>query len=87
VNSKDRNFSKAKLQDRIVRLEVHIEEYLKEVEDNDGKETACGEKSVEGIKNIVRELSEREERYEGYREELERSGETQKSLTEIQTAG
>jgi hypothetical protein len=52
------------------------------LEDKDGKETACGEKSAEAIKGIVTELSERKERYASCVEELERSGETQKSLTD-----
>jgi hypothetical protein len=82
VNSKDRNFSEAKLRGRIDRLETHIEEYSKELEANDGKENSGGEKSAEEINRIVMELSERKERYKTYVEELERTGETQKSLTD-----
>ncbi|MGI0080549.1 MAG: transposase, partial [Nitrososphaerales archaeon] len=37
VNSKGRNFNKEKLEYRIKRLELHISEYLKELEDNDKK--------------------------------------------------
>jgi hypothetical protein len=82
VNSKERNFSKAKLRERIDRLETHIEEYLKELEENDGKETTGKEKTSAEIQGIVTELSGRKERYESYVEELERSGESQKSLTD-----
>jgi hypothetical protein len=82
VNSKDRNFSETKLRDRIVRLDVHLEEYLRELEDNDGKENTCGERSAVEINRIVTELSERKERYTTYREELEGTGETKKSLTD-----
>jgi hypothetical protein len=82
VNSKDRNFSEAKLRGRIGRLETPIEEYVKELEANDGKENTGGEKSAEEIKRIITELSERKERYKTYMEELERTGETQKSLTD-----
>jgi hypothetical protein len=46
VNSKERNFSKAKLRARIDRLETHIEEYLKENEGTDGKENTGKEKTA-----------------------------------------
>jgi hypothetical protein len=82
VNSKDWNFTLGKLRDRIARLEGHIEGYLKELDDNDGGENGCGERSTEEIKGIVKELSVRKERYESYKDELERNGETQKSLTD-----
>jgi hypothetical protein len=83
VNSKERNFTEAKLQDRIARIEAKIETYLGELEENDGKENACGDgKSREEISSIVKELSERKEQYEGYAKELKESGETQKSLTD-----
>jgi transposase len=82
VNSKERNFSKAKLRERIDRLETHIEEYLKELEDNDGKENTGKEKTAAEVQGIVTELSERKERYESYMKALERTGESQKSLTD-----
>jgi transposase len=83
VNSKERNFTKGKLRDRIAHLEAQIGEYLRELEDNDGKEnTSGGEKNTAEIKGIVTELSRRKGRYEAYAEDLERTGETQKSLTD-----
>ena len=83
VNSKDRNFSKKKLQDRIARIDTQVEEYLSELESTDCRENAvAGEKSANEIKRIVSELSERKKKYQSYTEELERTGETQKSLTD-----
>jgi hypothetical protein len=84
VNSRERNFTLGKLKDRIARLEGRMEEYLKELDENDGKEesTRCGEKSAGEIKRIVEELSKRKALYKSYEEELERKGETQKSLTD-----
>ncbi|MDR2538002.1 MAG: transposase, partial [Treponema sp.] len=72
VNSKDRNYSEAKLRERIQRLEVNIEAYLAELEKADREETEAGqEKSAEEIRTIVKELRERKARYQGYAEELE----------------
>ena len=52
------------------------------MEDNDGKENNGNEKTVVEIKRIVTELSEQKEEYERYVEELEGSGERQKSPTD-----
>jgi transposase len=83
VNSKDRNFTKDKLKDRIKRLDEKIAEYLAELEESDRQEdSAVGEKPAEEIARIVRELSKRKERYETYEKELEETGQTQKSLTD-----
>ena len=83
VNSKDRNFTEKKLQDRIARIETKIEEYLKELEDSDREEsTSAGEKSTEEIAQIIVDLSERKELYQSYADELNQTGEAQKSLTD-----
>ena len=83
VNSKDRNFSSKKLEERITRIESKIEEYLHELEDSDSEETAAeGEKSSEEIAQIIVELSQRKELYQGYADELAQTGELQKSLTD-----
>jgi transposase len=83
VNSKDQNYTKAKLRERIQRLEAKTEEYLEELEEADQKETGAeNEKSVKELRNIIQGLNERKERYQGYAEELEESGKSQKSLTD-----
>jgi transposase len=83
VNSKDRNFTEKKLQERITRINIKIEEYLKQLDESDVKDSAVkGEKSPEEIARIVTELSERKATYEGYSNELAQTGETQKSLTD-----
>jgi hypothetical protein len=83
VNSKDRNYTEAKLRERIQRLEVKIADYLAELEEADREETVEeNEKSAKEIGNIVKELEERKGRYQAYAEELEQSGESQKSLTD-----
>lgn len=83
VNAKDRNFTNKKLKDRIARLDAKIEEYLKQLDEQDTLEDeADTPKTVEEIQQIIDALRERKTRYEEYAEELQESGETQKSLTD-----
>ena len=83
VNSKDRNFTREKLAERIKRIDARIEEYLNELDSGDVKEnTGGGEKSAQELKGIISRLSERRQQYQEYTEELQRTGETQKSLTD-----
>lgn len=81
VNSKDRNFTLNKLDDRLKRLDTHIDEYLAALEESDGEED--GRKlSREELEEKLAKLQERKARYEGYLKELEESGESQMSLTD-----
>ena len=83
VNSKDRNFTEKKLGNHVKRLEAKIEGYLHEMEVGDEEEdNAKREKSAKEIKDIVRGLTERKEKYQQYVQELKRTGETQKSMTD-----
>ena len=83
VNSKDRNFGAKKLEERITRIDVKIEEYLRELEDSDSAEnTSDGEKSSEEIAKIITELAARKELYMSYAVELNQTGALQKSLTD-----
>jgi hypothetical protein len=62
---------------------MKIEEYLAELDKNDAAEDASGgEKSKEEIARIIEELKKNKGRYQGYIEELDRSEEKQKSLTD-----
>jgi transposase len=86
VNSKDRNFTKTKLKDRLERLDRKIDKYIEELDKNDREEEAAGkEKSAEEIKKIIKGLKERKMRYQGYADELEETGEAQKSLTDSES--
>ena len=80
VNSKERNYSVSKLQDRIARINKHIFEYLTEIEtsDNDDDKISDGD----NIAEIVAELRVRKAKYEAMLETLEETGETQISLTD-----
>lgn len=83
VNSKERNFTFKKLEERIARIDAKIEKYLQELEESDSLENAKeSEKSSEEIAKIITELASRKELYQSYANELEQSGDTQKSLTD-----
>lgn len=82
VNSKDRNFTKDKLSDRINRIDEKLSQYLSELDENDTQETPLSEKSSDEIKAEIAALKEIKERYQSYLDELIRNNETQKSLTD-----
>jgi transposase len=83
VNSRSRCFTEEQIQKKIAKIREEIAAYLEEMEENDEREEAAArEKSAEEIARIVAEMEKKKERYEGYAEELEQTGEKQKSLTD-----
>ena len=80
VNSKDNNFTLNKLDDRISRLEEHEHQYLDELEKNDFDDNRTF--SREETERKLLECQKRKSKYEGYRTQLEQSGEKQLSLTD-----
>lgn len=83
VNSKDRNFTGRKLKDRIARIDAKIVEYMRQLDEQDlAEDEADIPKTTEEIRDIIAALKERKNIYEGYSQELEETGETQKSLTD-----
>lgn len=82
-NSKDRNFTITKLDDRIKWLEDHTEEYLRLIETVDENEEV-NERSFtkEELDEKLREAQERLERYRGYRDLMEKENLSQLSLTD-----
>jgi transposase len=80
VNAKDRNFTLSKLDDRIARLDEHIKLYMEELDALDEEE---GRKlSKEDLEHKLDVCQKRKDVYEGYRDQLEQSGEKQISLTD-----
>ena len=80
VNAKDNNLTLSKLDDRIKRLDEHISIYMEELEAYDHEE---GRRlSKDELQRKLDICKERKERYEGYRDTLEKSGESQISLTD-----
>jgi len=82
VNSTDRNFSVAELNERIKRLTARIDEYLRQMNETDAAEEANSERSADEIKQILARLSTRKVKYEEYLEEMSANEETQKSLND-----
>ena len=82
-NSKDRNFTVHKLEERMEWIEDHTAEYLRLIEIADANEDAVeGEFTREELEKKVNELQERLEKYKGYRELMIKEGLSQLSLTD-----
>ena len=84
-NSKDNNFTKNKLDDRIKWLNAHTDEYLrilKEMDEQEDLDETPEQLTREIIETKLREARERLARYEGYQKLMEESGESQLSLTD-----
>ena len=80
VNSKERNYSVGKMQDRIARINKHISEYLIEIEMNDSYDNKIPDS--ENVTEIVAKLKARKTKYEDMLNKMDESGETQISLTD-----
>lgn len=83
--SKDSNFTKNKLDDRIKWLNAHTDEYLRILNDMDESEDLDDEidkLTRESIENKLKEARERLARYEGYQKLMEETGASQLSLTD-----
>ena len=84
-NSKNNNFTKNKLDDRIKWLNGHVDEYLRILDDMDKQDDFSEEPenlTKELIEKKLEEARERLERYEEYQKLMEESGESQMSLTD-----
>ena len=84
-NSKDNNFTKNKLDDRIKWLNGHIDEYLRILDDADKQddfEDDPEDLTKELIEEKLKEARERLKKYEGYQKIMEESGQAQMSLTD-----
>jgi transposase len=82
-NSKDRNFTVMKLDDRIKWLEDHTREYLRLIEEADKEEDAGGGAlTKEELEAKLKEARDRLDKYRSYRELMEKENLTQLSLTD-----
>lgn len=76
-NSKNNCYNREVLEKKIANIENHISEYLNYLDKEDETEVKAKETTSEQIKAAIKELEERKEKYTGYIETLEKSGETQ----------
>ena len=77
VNSKDRNFTYNKLDDRIKRLNSHIDEYLEALKKEDALE-----EEIEQLNQQLEQAKETLKKFETYKKILMDSGNSQLSLTD-----
>ena len=84
-NSKDNNFTKNKLDDRIKWLNGHTDEYLRllrEADEEEDLDEQSDSLSKEELENKLKEAEERLARYKQYQQMMEESGASQLSLTD-----
>lgn len=84
-NSKDNNFTKNKLDDRIKWLNAHTDEYLrilKEMDEREEQEETPDGLTREVIEAKLKEAKERLAKYESYQKLMEESGASQMSLAD-----
>lgn len=83
VNSKNRNFSEAKLKRLLAEIDARIAAYLTQLDRQDAAEaTVSLTPTAEERREKLRRAQDRKRAYEGYVEQLQQSGETQVSLTD-----
>ena len=84
-NSRDNNFTKNKLDDRIKWLNGHIDEYLRILDDADKQddfEDDTDNLTKELVEEKLKEARERLAKYEGYQKVMEESGQSQMSIND-----
>jgi transposase len=82
VNSRDRNFSEAKLNKRLQWIEERIADYLAALQREDETESETSEVSAAELQAKIAALHEKQVVYEGLKQQLAESGEKQISLTD-----
>ena len=65
VNSKDRNFTQSKLDDRLERIDAHIEDYLRALDEAD-----LSESEAEKLQKKLKEYQKRKGEYEWYQKKM-----------------
>lgn len=77
VNSKDNTYNEEILKKKLMRIETHIAEYLRVLDEADEAAAVSDETSREQIQAAIAELHSRKEKYDGYLGELSSTGKTQ----------
>ena len=82
VNNKDRNFTRASLAEFIRLADAKLDDYLKRLEANDAAEANTAGSRVENLAEKIAAVRGRRDRCKVMLAELERTGESQISLTD-----
>jgi len=82
VNSRDRNFKRAKLEKLLRQIDERIQGYLAALDEGDQTESTTPPVDAEALRQKIATLQERKEEYEKVQAQLEASGEGQISLSD-----
>src|SRR5438128_442543 len=82
VNNKDRNFTRASLTQFIKAADAKLEDYLQRLDKSDATESGKDGSRVKSLAEKIAATRERRERYKDMLAELDRTGESQISLTD-----
>jgi len=81
-NTKDRNFTPGKLDDRIKNIDLKIDGYLSMLNDSDRHESADSELDKTEVLRIIENLNKRKEKYQEIQKQISDTGVRQVSLTD-----
>ncbi len=81
-SSKKKSFSAKKIKRHQKYIDEKIDSYLKELEENDTSEETHRDPTAEEVKDKIKELRERRQKYEELEKELKESGQKEISLTD-----
>lgn len=81
-NSKRNNYSKKKLDRHIKYIDEKIDKYMRELDENDGGEASDRKPNAQEIQKRLQQLRDRKEKYEGYKDRLEKTAENEISTTD-----
>jgi hypothetical protein len=82
VNNKDRNFTTGSLHKFIAAADKKLEDYLSRLDAGDVEEGAINSSRVENLAEKIEALKKKRGEYAAYLSALEKSGESQMSLTD-----
>ena len=82
VNNKDRNFTTGSLQKFVAAAGNKLEDYLKRLDAGDAEERGTGGSRVENLAEKIKALKKKRGAYAAHLRRLEKSGESQMSLTD-----
>src|SRR5208337_1813210 len=83
VNSKSNNFNEKTVALRLKRTEEKMAEYLKEMDQNDAKDSGKAESlKVDGLKERIGKLEEKKQQYEQVQNQMKATGQKEVSLVD-----
>jgi hypothetical protein len=82
VNNKDRNFTRSSLRTFIHSADERLHDYLRRLDEGDAEEAATASARTKNLAEKIEALRHKRARYSAILDELERTGESQISLTD-----